>query len=270
TTETTSGPPLFSVFGAGPHNERGVLAQLAAQALHARQLRAPARLVELCELDAAQAPRSEPTAGELARDLLAAHGELAAGLGEAAAARAPAEWPAAPPPLRLAVGRHDQVEAPLEQGPVAGQASEEGDVVPRQLGERLRQLGARAALQIGEVALDLDGQHADEDLDREGQAVQKGGVAGQDGLLLPLALQAEVHAAHLQHGAVLPAGQPHDVVLDRLQADARALYGSRAAHRGTSRQPSCGAISAQSAADACEASSSSAQGHQTLDFGVTA
>ena len=123
----------------------------------------------------------------------------------------------------------------------------------------LGQLVARAALQLADVAVDVDREDADQHLRREAEAIEEGAnpptIAS-----CSVSPWAEVDAADLEHGAILATGEQDDLVLDRLQAESSGLHRSTLAHRSS-------AVSSASAAAYDRRASSSSQALAQLPVG---
>src|SRR5581483_3515130 len=124
----------------GVHHEAGVVGEVAAEALNASQVRAPAGVEQLGELRALQAVDTEASATQVAGDLLATPTDLSLRLtavtptvATSTGATARAERPQAAE-TALAGARHYEVEAALEQRPPVRQSSQERDVVAAKLG----------------------------------------------------------------------------------------------------------------------------------------
>ena len=124
------------------------------------------------------------------------------------------------PALRIVAraGRDDDVEAAVEQRPLARDAPDERLVVAARGGPACRRVPrARIGRVCERYASTSVGDDAHQDLKRVRESVQEAAVAGEDRLLLRLRLQREVHAASLEHGAVVAAAQPDHVAADLVE-----------------------------------------------------
>ncbi|MPZ49763.1 MAG: hypothetical protein GEU75_10810 [Dehalococcoidia bacterium] len=116
----------------------------------------------------------------------------------------------------LQAGGDDDVEAALEQRPLAGETAHEGLVIEGKPAQHLVAAATRTFTQAVQVSLYVCGQDAHNDLEGVGQGVQERLVAGDDPFLLGLGLEGEVDALGVEDRPVIAAAQTEDALDDVL------------------------------------------------------
>src|SRR5438105_6658080 len=213
----------------GTHGQGRIVVQLLAEALRASAFRRPARQIQLRQLHISQAAEAQPTAAELATQVIAAERELAV-CGLAARLRlfagAAAKDQSRPTGAGWSLGWYDHIESALQQRTLAGESLNERGVVVRQRRQlTVHQLPA-ALLQVAHVAAQVYRCGAHENLDGVAERIQVSRNAGPQSLLRDVVLVRARCDTHLEHRPVLPARQPDYAILDRLDPQLRRLHRS--------------------------------------------